>query len=320
MRVDAAEQAAEGAAPDKHGQPWSLRDRNARHEGARPLRRGLILARNPHDSEGSPKVQYADPRVNQAFRALPVEPGGVEAVEPAQARIGVGQLQRQRAQVAVGGEEFGEAADLRRCDGARRRRGSRASKRRDLVLAFLRLERAGAIDQGAAGLDQLDRAVEQPPLQRGERGDVGFALEPGHVGMAADGAGRGAGRIEQHGVERPALPFQRVGGDGLGCKRSRARFSRSAAEPGGRAIDRGDVGAGDGELRGLAAGRGAQVGDCFAAHVAEQPRRQRGGGVLHPPGAFAEARQQRDRAMRERAHRAGRQHAAAQALGPGSAS
>ena len=114
----------------------------------------------------------------------------------------------------------------------------------------------------------------------------------------------------------PALPLQRVGGDGLGLERQPREVFAQAGQPVGRAVDRGDARAGAGELRGLAAGRRAQIGDAQPAHVAEQARRQRGGGVLHPPGAFGKARQQRDRAMRDGAHRAGRQHAAAQMLGP----
>ncbi len=76
-----------------------IRNRSAtetRHEVARPLRRGLILALDPYDSEGSPKVQYRRLRFTD-------EPGGVEAVEAAPARVGIGQLLRQRAQIAVGG-------------------------------------------------------------------------------------------------------------------------------------------------------------------------------------------------------------------------
>ena len=79
--------------------------------------------------------------------SLAGEPGGIESVEPAPARIGVGQLQRQRAQVAVGGEELGAAADFLRCN--RHAGDARIARQqsRDLLLGFLRLERADAIDQ-----------------------------------------------------------------------------------------------------------------------------------------------------------------------------
>ena len=51
------------------------------------------------------------------------------------------------------------------------------------------------------------------------------------------------------------------------------------------------------ELRGLAAGRGAEIDHALAGDVAEQPRRQRGGRVLHPPGAVGEAGKLLDAAL-----------------------
>ena len=138
--------------------------------------------------------------------------------------------------------------------------------------------------------------------------DVRFALEPGDVGMAADGAGRRAGRVEQHGVERLRLPFRDVGDDGFGCEPEPRQVLLQSFEPRCGAVDRGDARAGGRELRGLAARRGAEVGDRFAAHVAEQLRRQRRGGVLHPPRAVGVARQSRHRPVHDGAHRSGRQH------------
>ena len=79
-------------------------------------------------------------------------------------------------------------------------------------------------------------------------------------------------------------------------------------QPRGRAIDRGDMRAGGGKLRGLAAGRSAEIGDASPADIAEQPRRQRRRRVLHPPRALGKTGQRRHRAMRDHAHRAGRQH------------
>ena len=72
----------------------------------------------------------------------------------------------QRAQVAGGIDEFGNSADfvgLNR-DAAQRRLARQ--QRLDLLLAFLGLERADAIDDPAAGLDQRGGAVEQAALQR----------------------------------------------------------------------------------------------------------------------------------------------------------
>ena len=101
---------AASEAPDEHGEPKSLRDRNPHHEGIHPLRRGLIRARGPHDSEGSAKGQYGPPQCG----LVTLEAGGIEAVEPAPERVGIGQLLRQGPQIALGGEEFGVAADFLR--------------------------------------------------------------------------------------------------------------------------------------------------------------------------------------------------------------
>ena len=167
------------------------------------------------------------------------------------------------------------------------------------------------------GRQQRDCAIDQPALQAGERGDVGRRLEPWHVGVAADGAGRGARRIEQHGVEfLVRRPFGDVGADQIGVERQPGEILRKPFEPRGGAIDRGDAGPGGGELRGLAAGRGAEIGNAPAANLAEQPRRQRRRRVLHPPRAFDKAGQRGHRAMRDGAHRAGRQHPALELARP----
>ena len=97
-------------------------------------------------------------------------------------------------------------------------------------------------------------------------------------------------------VEAPArLPGQRVGGDHLGgepgAREVLAQPRRAAARDD---VERGDRGAGGGELQRLAPGRGAEVERRSPGDGAEQPRRQRRGGVLHPPGALGEAGQRRD--------------------------
>ena len=72
---------------------------------------------------------------------------------------------------------------------------------------------------------------------------------------------------------------------------ARARFSPSRVMRRAGDVDGGHLRAGGAELHGLAAGRGAEVGDALAGDVAQQARGQGGGGVLHPPGALGEARQ-----------------------------
>ena len=113
-----------------------------------------------------------------------------------------------------------------------------------------------------------------------------------------------------------ALPFGGIGHHGLGLQRQPREIVAQPRHRGRRTVDRGDAGAGMHELRGLAAGRGAEIGDGLAGDVAEQARRQRGGGVLHPPLALGKSRQHRHRALQQRAHGPGRQCFAVQARRP----
>ncbi len=82
--------------------------------------------------------------------------------------------------------------------------------------ALLGLERAGAVDQPATGLRQTRRRLEQPCLEGDELVAVLRRFRPGDVGVAADGPGGAAGRVEQHGVEGLRLPLRRIDGDDVG--------------------------------------------------------------------------------------------------------
>ena len=156
-----------------------------------------------------------------------------------------------------------------------------------------------------AGSSMRDRGVEQLALQRGEAGDVGRRLVPGDVRMAADRAGRGAGRIEQQARDRRRrAPVARIGDHDLGGELEPREVRAQPLGAPGRDLERDHPGAGGGELRGLAAGRGAEVEHAAAGDVGQQAGGQRGGGVLHPPGAVAIARQLLDRAARRAAQRA----------------
>ncbi len=64
------------------------------------------------------------------------------------------------------------------------------------------------------------------------------------------------------------------------CSRLQASEARRGS------IDGDDVGAGGGELRGLAAGGGAKIGDLETGDIAEQFGGKRRGRVLHPPRAL----------------------------------
>ena len=73
-----------------------------------------------------------------------------------------------------GHEPFAVAiAPRRRTIGTPLKAADRRQGRLDDVGSFLRLERAGAIDQGAARLGELGRAGDEATLQRRERRNVG---------------------------------------------------------------------------------------------------------------------------------------------------
>src|SRR5262249_17171013 len=83
-----------------------------------------------------------------------------------------------------------------------------------------------------------------------------------------------------------------------------------------RAVDRGHRRAARGELRRLAAGRGAEIDHALARDIAEEPRRDRRRRILDPPGAVGIARQGGDRATGDAAQRPGWQYRRLEQLAP----
>ena len=80
--------------------------------------------------------------------------------------------------------------------------------------------------------------------------------------MAPDGSGRGAGSVEQHGVEEfLGLEGKDIGLDEFGLKPEPLEVAGEPGEPVARGVDCRHPGSRGGELRRLAAGCGAKVGD-----------------------------------------------------------
>ncbi len=127
---------------------------------------------------------------------------------------------------------------------------------------------------------------------------VPVALQGASSSTASSGAGAPPpGHVRLGDVHRQAEPGQ---------------VFVQAADPQRVALDGEHVGAGRGELRGLAARGRAEVGDAFAGPGGEQPGRQRGGRVLHPEPAFREALQILNPGAGGKADGPGRQHLARQ--------
>src|SRR5439155_1349204 len=74
------------------------------------------------------------------------EAGAVEAIDA----VIFGKMAGKGAQIALGRDPVRRRAELARLNWATLDRGARAQERFDPLLPFLRLKRAGAVDQGAA--------------------------------------------------------------------------------------------------------------------------------------------------------------------------
>ena len=116
--------------------------------------------------------------------------------------------------------------------------------------------------------------------------------------MPADCARGRAWRIEQNRVEGRGLKGERVTDADLCGQAEALQIQGEPLEPFGRAVERRHLCAGEGELRGLATGRGAEIGDPLAGPGVEQPGRKGSGGVLDPPLALGIAGQLLDRCLR----------------------
>src|SRR5690606_5700228 len=75
-----------------------------------------------------------------------------------------------------------------------------------LVAAFGTEHRTGGITEPAARAQQGPQGVAQRALRLRQGRDIAFAAQPAHVGVATHDARGGAGRVQQDGVERAAVP------------------------------------------------------------------------------------------------------------------
>src|SRR5229473_3646437 len=134
-----------------------------------PARRlGSPTVGSGHSREFPPPPEHsgtAAPRPTAISPSNPCESGGVEAVEAGHARIGVGEVAGQRAQIAVRADELAQASDLG--GGDRRPPQARVAleQRPHDLDPLLGLERAGAINQNAARPGQFGCARNEPVLQ-----------------------------------------------------------------------------------------------------------------------------------------------------------
>ena len=94
------------------------------------------------------------------------QPRRIETINPGEARIAVGKMAGQGAQIAVFADELIAAEDFDRTDGCPLQARFAHEQIGDDHFIFLRLERTGAVDERPARLGQSERAIEQTALQR----------------------------------------------------------------------------------------------------------------------------------------------------------
>lgn len=109
-----------------------------------------------------------------------------------------------------------QAADLLGVDRDALPVGMLGEEAGDLALALGDLQRAGAVDEEAAGGDPAGGAGDEAMLQLRQFLDLRRLLEAADVGVAAQRAGGRAGGVEEDGVEgRLRRPGLEVGDEGL---------------------------------------------------------------------------------------------------------
>jgi len=164
---------------------------------------------------------------------------------------------------AGGGEDAGgeQGFDLR-MERDRAGVGEFRERRGDDLLVFFRLQRAGGVNDAAAGTDGAQGGAEDGALSLGLAREVRGAQTVANLGIAAQGAGAAARDVGQDNVKSGAFFEGRGVGEAaldLGSVSSKALAQPGEALRAGFAGDDADLGVAFGKDEGLAAGSGATV-------------------------------------------------------------
>jgi hypothetical protein len=211
---------------------------------------------------------------------------------------------RMRTQPSARGVTPSGSSGLRRIE---REIGIAARKAATTLLAFLRLERADRIDQLAAGLQPVAARSSSAPEARRS------AMIAGGRGRALrDGGGRcrSPSRARRAGSRRTAAAgFQSSASAATSFALSRcARDSRAVGQTTFATVERGHSWPAAASCMVLPPG--AAHRSSTSRHRRDQPRGKRGGEVLDPPAALAEAGKFGDRELSRRTWRGASERAA----------
>ena len=172
----------------------------------------------------------------------------------------------------------------------------------------VREAKAGRAAHGAPGADDpgphhASGRIEQLGCRIRAGGYIVEALDPGQFRMPTDRSGGTAGRIEQHAIggrRWPVIPH--VGKHQFGIEAKAIEILLQARHPIPVALHGRYMGACGNQLRRLSSGRCTEIDDVSACDVAQKPRRQGRGKILHPEFAFREPRQRSDIARVRKPH------------------
>src|SRR5215472_4266526 len=140
-------------------------------------------------------VPFASFALNRIFsRLIAVEEGDEEAVG-AVLRRGQAEIVAFRGRGAADGLRPGARG------GVEREIAMRVEKGLGLCLVLLAQQRAGDVDEAAAGLHEARGAVEDRALALDELGEIGRGRAPFGVGIAAPAADPETRRVDKHAVE-----------------------------------------------------------------------------------------------------------------------
>ena len=295
MTAQTATQLAACASQQQRGKLRTFGDRDARHQGPLSSERGLPTSRSPVDTIAARRTSTTIWKAveNPSMTAVPGRRHKKPSSPPMRG-VGGGQMAGQAAQIARRRQQFGQS---RRSRGRNRAAAQRRFALQERARPGRRLPPAPASRRNRPACRRAS-ACER----RGRAGGPAATVEPRRrpprpsARRCRDGGGwcRWRSRARRAGWRRtaPARPLAGVGRRRVSAGRPAARDSRRGASSRAAEMSTAVTWApAAASCIGLAAGRGAEIGDALAAHVAEQPHGQGGGGVLHPPGALGKARQ-----------------------------
>ncbi len=254
-----------------------------------PRRSGPSVLRDPHQSRGE------------------------EAVEARQRRVVMRQSVGQRAQPALRRDERPDAGDLIPAD----RIEADALRLRCRISATISSPSEGSSEQLEKTIlpPGLTRSIARRSIRRCRFASLATSSGPSSMARPDDAAPFRSRNTARRGAPRRTVRRavgEEVGLNEIGREAEPLQVGVEPPHPPRRDLQRGDACTGRGELGRLATRCGAEVGDRKSCHIAEEPCRQRRGGILDPPGALGVSRKLRDRRGRPcHAHASRGQHDAA---------